>query len=870
MQPNQKLPGSFCSMPWINLSTDVTGSLRPCCKFAQPDTKNEFQLPNMKDGKLDELWNHIEFQRLRTAFLDGEKPKDCKACWDEEAADPTNNNVSYRQKFAKAHQLNDNLDFQPVIEQGPMALDLKLNNVCNLKCRICGPTASSTFTKEVENRFSIKLDGSEYWLQNKIIDTENESVFREWMPNIQHVEITGGEPMNSQENLKILELLSESGYASNISVLLNTNVSVLNKKIINSLIKFKKVRIHLSVDDLGKRIEYQRFPCVWSTIEDNLTKYKELHNEYPHIELVLFCTVSNLNIFYLNEYLEWAEPTGIEYYWNVLHNPPEFSIKNLSTTVKDTINQKYRNNIKLQPVVDFMNISQEQDIFEKFKSKISDLDRARKQSFADVFPEWSAALNYKDINSNFEEFTNDVRYLIACHKKDGIALPHDAATALIDIAENKQTSLTKKLKILVKNQDYVRVNILEGEHREKMIPDNFCLYPFQSMNLDPDGSVRPCCKFNVSTNEWHDITNKTPTMSIDQLFNQPWIQELREEFLAGGRPKACKACWDEEAAGMTSMRLSLDNAGRKSPLTTIMSYIDQPSPKFLDLKLSSICNLKCRICNGYLSTRWLEESTKLGLLDDFKIRQYKNNAREKFIENPHNLEIIKEWAKTLENIQFYGGEPLLQTEHDIILKTIIETGHAGKIEIWYNTNTTICNKELFELWKHFKCVNLSLSIDDINERAEYERHPIKWSTTEENVKKFVEYQSEFNVRVNCQIVTTVSVFNVLYLDELFEWNKTHQNLTFILNMVHFPTHFSIKNFPESFKAAARAKLESYKKYNYMLRNNSPTFDNLISYLEAPADPELISIFRDSIQVHDEFRKEEFNKTFPLLSGILDE
>ena len=59
------LPKSFCTLPWVNLSTDVNGSLRPCCKFAQPNPENEFQLPNMKNGRLDQLWNHSEFQRLR-------------------------------------------------------------------------------------------------------------------------------------------------------------------------------------------------------------------------------------------------------------------------------------------------------------------------------------------------------------------------------------------------------------------------------------------------------------------------------------------------------------------------------------------------------------------------------------------------------------------------------------------------------------------------------------------------------------------------------------------------------------------------------------------------------------------------------------
>jgi radical SAM protein with 4Fe4S-binding SPASM domain len=80
---SDNLPASFCVLPWVNLSTDVNGSLRPCCKFAQPNPSNEYQLPNMKEGRLDDLWNDQRFQNLRQAFLDGKKPNECRSCWDE-------------------------------------------------------------------------------------------------------------------------------------------------------------------------------------------------------------------------------------------------------------------------------------------------------------------------------------------------------------------------------------------------------------------------------------------------------------------------------------------------------------------------------------------------------------------------------------------------------------------------------------------------------------------------------------------------------------------------------------------------------------------------------------------------------------------
>lgn len=379
------LPNSFCSLPWINLSTDVNGSLRPCCKFAQPSPNNEYQLPNMKEGRLDVLWNDIRFQNLRQAFLDGKKPKECQSCWDEEAAGIQ----SFRVQFAKDKKINlDNLEFEPVSTFGPRALDLKLNNVCNLKCRICGAQASSTFLKEYQERFNIKIEDGAYWLSNKILETTNEDIIKQWANELVHLEITGGEPMASPENIKILELLIESGRAPYISILLNTNGTLYNKKFINYLIKFREVILCLSIDDIGKRLEYERYPTEWSVIEENLKKFIELRNNNKNLSLTLCPTVSNFNVYFLNDYLEWSEPLNIFTYFNMLHYDPAFSIKNLPDHLKDLLNKKLKNP-KFEKIKNFLNLPRENDnMIYDFIKKVNELDRWRNQNFKKTFSTW--------------------------------------------------------------------------------------------------------------------------------------------------------------------------------------------------------------------------------------------------------------------------------------------------------------------------------------------------------------------------------------------------------------------------------------------------------------------------------------------------
>lgn len=381
----QKLPDSFCTLPWINLSTDVNGSLRPCCKFAQPNESNEFQLPNMKEGRLDILWNDVRFQNLRQAFLNGQKPKECQSCWDEEAAGVN----SFRLQFAKDKKIDTSvMTFHPVAQNGPRALDLKLNNVCNLKCRICGPQASSTFLKEHQERFNIKIEDGSYWISNKILGTSNEEVINIWSKELVHIEITGGEPMASPENIKILELIIKNDRAKDITVLLNTNGTLYNKKFINLLTQFKNVTLCLSIDDLGQRLEYQRYPTEWSVILENLDKFKLLAATHKNIWLTLCPTVSVFNVYYLPEYLDWAKKSGIWIYFNILHYNPCYSIKNLPNTLKELVMTRIPHE-EFKEIRNFLNLNCDDDkLIQEFINNTKELDRIRSQSFLDTFGIW--------------------------------------------------------------------------------------------------------------------------------------------------------------------------------------------------------------------------------------------------------------------------------------------------------------------------------------------------------------------------------------------------------------------------------------------------------------------------------------------------
>lgn len=390
---------SFCVMPWVNLSTDVNGSLRPCCKFAQPNPDNEYQLPFMDEDRIDKLWNDNRFQQLRQAFLDGKQIKECHQCWEEESAGI----VSMRQSHNKMHDLS-NIEFDTPISTRPTTYDLKLSNVCNLKCRICGPMASSTLFKEHKERYGIPivedknswLYKNEYWLENKFFDTKNEDIFIEWLHHAKHIEITGGEPMSSPENIKLLKTLDELDLLKNITFLMNTNTTILNEKVLQYLKKFKYAQVFLSIDDIGSRYEYQRFPADFSHVTKSIKKYKELQDNNSNVKITIFSTISNYNIYYIDEIYDWIKSIGLPHLFNILHYSSFNCIKNLPESVKIDIVNKYKvSDIEgIHEILNFLNQPGKNEIAD-FLKEIKEVDAIREQNFEKTFNEWYKILTHE-------------------------------------------------------------------------------------------------------------------------------------------------------------------------------------------------------------------------------------------------------------------------------------------------------------------------------------------------------------------------------------------------------------------------------------------------------------------------------------------
>ena len=241
----------------------------------------------------------------------------------------------------------------------------------------------------------------------------------------------------------------------------------------------------------------------------------------------------------------------------------------------------------------------------------------------------------------------------------------------------------------------------------------FCVLPWISLEASPIGTVRPCCLAQDEIVDGNSVKFNLNTADFDSIQNSEYMYQLRQQFLAGKRPATCNRCWEEERAGRTSKRMHtldrLKHMGISNEWTA-----DAKPLMFLDLKLGNICNLKCRICGSWSSSKWAsEEMDYLPKGADKKSHiAYTWLKRGKWPEeSPDFWENLKSLLPNIKYFEFTGGEPWMIQEHFELLEYAVEQGYSKNIDIHYNTNATQWPTPHFNLWKEFGSQKLQLIVN---------------------------------------------------------------------------------------------------------------------------------------------------------------
>jgi hypothetical protein len=301
----------------------------------------------------------------------------------------------------------------------------------------------------------------------------------------------------------------------------------------------------------------------------------------------------------------------------------------------------------------------------------------------------------------------------------------------------------------------------------RQISDSFCPLRWSYMQVDlQHGKVKACCK--------------TPFQRIDDeqigaygtaaIFNGEYVQERRREMLNGVRHRDCNTCWTQEDLGLQSYRyLQAGEEPFRSVIPVIRDErrVDNAVPRHVEIILDTTCDLKCSYCGPEFSSAWAVEVRNQGPYpephDDPQIAP----------ADPLFNETFWQWfdgaRRSIEYVQFNGGEPLIQKEFYTSLERILNfKGPTHKLQIGIISNLNTPAGKLDKLRQLLPQLlaeysfRFGISQDSVGARAEYIRNGLCWSRFDENLRGLLR---DFPGLV-VQIAPTMSALNVTSIKDL--------------------------------------------------------------------------------------------------------
>lgn len=415
------LSKTFCMHPFTGLATREDGAIKVCCR--------SLPIGWIQNESLESAWNNETMRKVRQQVLHGERPDVCKPCFDLEDQGVE----SLRQRHIQPrlpesrivlypHALNGMDEHFKMPFEFP-TMEIKLNNLCNLRCRMCNPLDSTSwqdwnqivgfYKKEnnylvptVENlvnkpgQYIGPFDDSNNWWES----------FEKLIPHFKRVEFAGGEPLMDPQHYRILDMLKP--YAKNIEIKYATNGTTLgiskNRTIHDYWPHFRSVAVNVSMDGIHDVYEHIRSNANFSEVVSNIQEMKKI----PNISRIVGAfTAQAGNMLQITDCIRYfLDDLGIYFYSHRVNYPNVLSAQVLPQPLKDLCIQrltdlynnidsiknidftKYSRGITLQQINDNINYLRAKDqnhLWNDFIEFNRNLDDSRSsKSILDVIPEF--------------------------------------------------------------------------------------------------------------------------------------------------------------------------------------------------------------------------------------------------------------------------------------------------------------------------------------------------------------------------------------------------------------------------------------------------------------------------------------------------
>lgn len=394
----------FCILPWIHFHAWPDGKVFPCCM-----ADSNKPVSTTESESIIKMMNSEDFKNLRLKMLNDEPSEICQRCYDVELFGTWSLRQSQNTVRGVANlPLVNNTKEDGSIEDFKLKyMDIRFSNICNMKCRSCGPSCSSQWAQEYKDRHGEIMLRDRFGLQKTVVTNNEDDKFWDklvpYLDDVEEVYFAGGEALITPEHYKILDYWLERG-KTNVKVTYTTNFSVFkykDKNVLDYWRKFPKVEIYASLDASGPLAEYMRKGTVWSDIEENALMIKR---EVPHVRFEITPTISTWNVHQFPKFhRDWIDKGLLskdqEMRLNILTFPWHASVLILPKDYKEELLDMYRRvmndesysiNIRncYRTVLNTLKSGEEnKGGLKEFFDFNSKLDEHRKENILDVIPE---------------------------------------------------------------------------------------------------------------------------------------------------------------------------------------------------------------------------------------------------------------------------------------------------------------------------------------------------------------------------------------------------------------------------------------------------------------------------------------------------
>lgn len=401
--------------PFTGLATREDGAVKVCCR--------SHPVGFIQEQSLEKIWNNDVMQQIRKQVLNNERPAECAPCFNLEDQGVE----SLRQRHIKGEipeariNLYPNTPLQEIMPFKFPTMEIKMNNLCNLKCRMCNPMDSTSWNdwSEVEGYYKkednflvqkiIDLNLKKKPFLDSFVDTSNWwDSFEKLLPYFRRVEFAGGEPLMDPTHYKILDMLAP--YGDQIEIKYATNLTMLgknNRTVWEYWPKFKSVAVNVSIDGIGDSYEYVRGNASWSELVNNIRQIQTIPNVSRIVGAV---AVQVSNVLILDKMIElFLDDLGIVFYTNMVNYPNVLSaqvlpgpLKNIAITRLLNVQDKLASfklvekhpmllNLtrgQITGVINYLNANDQSDKWQECIEFNHKLDSTRNQCFEKITPEF--------------------------------------------------------------------------------------------------------------------------------------------------------------------------------------------------------------------------------------------------------------------------------------------------------------------------------------------------------------------------------------------------------------------------------------------------------------------------------------------------